>query len=628
MSKIVLGTTSDGKPFTVDLELLLRTRLLVQANSGGGKSYSIRCLIEQIFGKVQIILVDRDGEFKSLRDKFDFLLIGEGGDIPAHIGSARLLAEKILECGVSAICDLYEAFRTSAIDRMAWVREFLMGLVDAPKHLWHDVIVIVDEAHLFAPQVEPKGRDMKERDIISGCKDAMIALATVGRKRGQCAVWATQRLAKLDKDGTAELLNRMVGMTMEDQDVDRAVDLMSVSREDRLSFRKSLRDLEPGQFYVFGRAISKERLLVKVRQVTTRHEEAGSKKHVDYSPPTPAKIQALLSKFEDLPKEIEAKAKTEADLRKENAQLRSEVQQLLKRGNPGWQSGLGQKGFTGPGMKVVERKVEIKEVPVLQASELRSMEKILSGMDRLMKRFEPLVDLERDLEAWLSQTGVRLQEATRAAEQLRKAPPRVPPPAPRPAPPVVRKPSVLAVAAKALDQGDEESGELSGLQLRQLQGLLDFETIGIEKVERRWLSGWLGMSLSGHFKNEFGKLHKTGLVGYDGNKLFLTEEGRRAAPASDLEITVPKVLERCASAVSGLAARQLRHLHGQFPRWVFREELAQAFGMSLSGHFKNEFGTLHKAGMVEYGEGGHKNQLRCAEWLFLSDIPAGAAAAP
>jgi hypothetical protein len=153
---------------------------------------------------------------------------------------------------------------------------------------------------------------------------------------------------------------------------------------------------------------------------------------------------------------------------------------------------------------------------------------------------------------------------------------------------------------------------------------VDFERIGIQKVNRLWLSGWLGMSLSGHFKNEFGKLHKRGLIAYEGTLLLLTDEGRNSAPSSELEISERAILERCASAVSDLSARQLKHLHSVHPSWMSREELAEQLGMSLSGHFKNEFGRLHKAGMIDYGDGENKMKLKCADWLFV-ERPVGVA---
>ena len=43
--KIKIGELEDG-PLTLDLPRLIETRLLIQANSGGGKSYLIRKILE------------------------------------------------------------------------------------------------------------------------------------------------------------------------------------------------------------------------------------------------------------------------------------------------------------------------------------------------------------------------------------------------------------------------------------------------------------------------------------------------------------------------------------------------------------------------------------------------------
>src|SRR3989454_10288624 len=91
----------------IDLPSLLDTRLLVQANSGGGKSWLLRRILEQSHGKVQQIVIDLEGEFSTLREKYDYVLAGKEGDTPADPKSASLLARKLLELNVSAIIDLY-----------------------------------------------------------------------------------------------------------------------------------------------------------------------------------------------------------------------------------------------------------------------------------------------------------------------------------------------------------------------------------------------------------------------------------------------------------------------------------------------------------------------------------------
>jgi DNA helicase HerA-like ATPase len=92
----------------IDLQKLLDTRMLVQAGSGGGKSYGLRKIIESIGNQVQQIVIDPEGEFVTLREKFDFALVSKGGDIPLNVKYAETLAHKILETGISVIIDLYE----------------------------------------------------------------------------------------------------------------------------------------------------------------------------------------------------------------------------------------------------------------------------------------------------------------------------------------------------------------------------------------------------------------------------------------------------------------------------------------------------------------------------------------
>ena len=106
MSKILIGT-NDGQPAHLDIDLLITTRLLIQANSGGGKSFLLRRIAEQAFGKVQIIFIDPEGEFSTLREKHAFALIGKGGESPADIRSAGLVATKLLELNLSALLAAY-----------------------------------------------------------------------------------------------------------------------------------------------------------------------------------------------------------------------------------------------------------------------------------------------------------------------------------------------------------------------------------------------------------------------------------------------------------------------------------------------------------------------------------------
>ena len=51
-TSITIGHESSGKPVLFDIEELLATRLLVQGNSGSGKSHLLRRLLEESAGMV------------------------------------------------------------------------------------------------------------------------------------------------------------------------------------------------------------------------------------------------------------------------------------------------------------------------------------------------------------------------------------------------------------------------------------------------------------------------------------------------------------------------------------------------------------------------------------------------
>ncbi len=55
---------SDG--VSLNLTKLIETRLIVQASTGGGKTYAIRRLLEQSHGKVQHIMIDAEGSLRTL----------------------------------------------------------------------------------------------------------------------------------------------------------------------------------------------------------------------------------------------------------------------------------------------------------------------------------------------------------------------------------------------------------------------------------------------------------------------------------------------------------------------------------------------------------------------------------
>lgn len=300
--RVALGTVdATDQTLHVNLPELVVTRLLIQASSGGGKSFLLRRLLEQTHGQTQQIIIDVEGEFASLREKFDYVYAAkDGGDTTVDPRGAALLAERLLELKVSAILDIYELAHHQ---RIIFVQRFIDALINAPKHLWHPALVVVDEAHIFCPQSDKGSTESA---------DSIMALCTRGRKRGFCAILATQRLAKLHKDAAAECLNRLIGRTSLDTDVKRAGDELGFDKQRRQELRK----LHPGEFFAFGPAISREVLKMKGGPIQTRHPKAGGR--IRFTAPRPTKkIRSLLPKLADLPAEEAQRVTTVRELRRE-----------------------------------------------------------------------------------------------------------------------------------------------------------------------------------------------------------------------------------------------------------------------------------------------------------------------
>lgn len=290
----------------IDLKKFVDSRALICANSGGGKSYAVRKILEESNKKVLSIVLDVEGEFRTLREKFDFLLIGEEGDVPLNMSSAKLLPEKIISLNIPTIIDISDLKRS---ERIKYVKDFIEALMQLPRNggYWKPCLVIIDEAHLLAGQQE-------KQDSCS----AVIDLMTRGRKRGYCGILCTQRISKLHKDAVAECNNIMIGRTGLDIDMKRASEILGfTSKKDMLS----LRDLDAGEFYVFGTAISRAVIKSKISKVKTTHPEVGMDLRKEIIQPT-ENIKKILTKLSELPKEAERKRKELIDYKKEIAELK------------------------------------------------------------------------------------------------------------------------------------------------------------------------------------------------------------------------------------------------------------------------------------------------------------------
>jgi hypothetical protein len=272
---MIIGQIVGGRKLELDLPVLVDTRLLIQANSGGGKSWLLRLIAER--AGIQTIVLDNEGEFASLREAVDVLLVGAGGELTADPRHAALLARRLLEYKVSAVVDLY--------------------------------------AHIYCPE---RGSGDAEST------EAVISLMSQGRKRGFAGIIATQRLSKLHKDAAAEANNVIIGRTWLDADQVRAGDALGLSKADRLK----LRDVGQGEFYAFGPAFGQPGVVhFRSDQVRTTHPRPGQ--HHLLTAPAPSRaIRGVLDKFADLPQEAEDEIRGLDEARRRIAELERQIKSV------------------------------------------------------------------------------------------------------------------------------------------------------------------------------------------------------------------------------------------------------------------------------------------------------------
>lgn len=569
-----------GPKITADLSKLIDSKLLIQANSGGGKSWAIRRILEQSHGKVQQIILDPEGEFGTLREKYEYILCGKDQDAPADVRSAALLARKLLEVKTSAIIDLYELHPQ---DRKKFVRLFLEAMINAPKDLWHPVLVVIDEAHTFAPE---KGE--------SEALNAVIGLASLGRKRGFGAVLATQRISKLHKDAAAECNNKLIGRTGLDIDRKRAGEELGFSsKEDTLS----LRTLEPGEFYAFGPAISSEVIRGIVGEVETSHPKAGSRILTNTVPPTD-KIKKILAQLADLPQEAKKEAETIQSLKTELSSMKMQLSTAGKfivnqspMGVSQWMKYGEQYGYSEYFEKRIvtanDKKWQVEAVRVNK--EIKSVAETFRKIRNLVPETLPVVKFP----------GMGIDPSThhQIVPQVVSDEPLYPSNhVPRAFPKELQEPVKT-----------DSDFRLSSSQQKILNSLLWTENLNMTPADKSQIAFLSDQSpTSSGYTNNLSQLRTRGLINYPSSgTLILTEQGRSMAQESDMPTTNEELHDQVLRKLSSSQQAILKVLLKEYPNQISKTSLAELAMVSpTSSGYTNNLSKLRTLKLVDYPSSG------------------------
>jgi len=160
---------------------------------GSGKTNTAAVLLEELLKfNFPLTIVDIDGEYWGLKEKYEILVVGksENVDVEIDVEHAEQIAEVSLSKNVPVILDvsgfLYE-------DTYKLLLNYFKRIWDLAGKYRKPYEIVLEEAHEFIPQ-----------GIRTDLKEVLVKIALRGRKRGLGAIVVSQRSAKVEKDALTQ----------------------------------------------------------------------------------------------------------------------------------------------------------------------------------------------------------------------------------------------------------------------------------------------------------------------------------------------------------------------------------------------------------------------------------------
>lgn len=139
--------------------------------SGGGKTYDAMKLAELMLEAVaQIVVIDIPGVWKGLRSSLDgkspgfkvLLVGGEDGDLPINASAGKLMADMVVDTGLSVIFDVSEMLED---DMLVFLIAFISQLFERKKRSRTPMHLFIEECQEVIPEQVANKLQMKLRTI-------------------------------------------------------------------------------------------------------------------------------------------------------------------------------------------------------------------------------------------------------------------------------------------------------------------------------------------------------------------------------------------------------------------------------------------------------------------------------
>ena len=553
----------------------LDRHIAILGKTGSGKSNLAKTIAEGLLGRgARVCVIDPTGTWWGLRLMADgttpsgypiVIFGGQHADLPVGGAHGPAIAQAIGTTSTPAIVDTRQM---TVGDRTKFFTGFAETLIRSNRG---ELTLIVDEAHLFAPQAGAR---------VGGGAPAMLHaannLVALGRGVGLRIVLISQRPAKLHKDALTQIETLIAMRLIAPQDRRAIDDWMGewAGGDEGRELAQSLPSLPTGDAWVWSPEIGH---LARAHCALAATYDSGHVRTQEIPDLAPIDVAEIAGSLERVGTEVlEDDPKT---LRRRIAELERE---------------LDQQGSAAIDEEVVVGRIEatVKQV-----------------RDEYARRFskvgKSLTDVAVDLRAIAEKLdALRTSLADQVVETKL----------------VLPAPVAKGGRRRPKAKRRVESRELSGPQRRVLDALAWLEGLGIaeraSRVQVAFLAGY--KPGGGAFNNTLGSLRSEGLIEYPARgEIVLTDSGRRHAECVTEPLTTETLQRRVMDRLNGPQRRVLQPLIAAYPCEVSVEELAQAAGYEVGGGaFNNTRGSLRSLGLIDYPGSG---RVIARPVLFVGD---------
>ena len=185
-----MGPTLDiSSDLELNLDEIIGQCVAILGIRGSGKSNTAGVIFEELLRhRYPMSIVDIEGEYFGLKEKYEVLVVGTGDGVEIEIDAdcAGEIAQVSMEENVPVVLDL-SGFLSD--ERTELLKAYLSSLWNLAGTLRRPYIIGIEEAHEFIPQ-----------GVRTELKEMIARIALRGRKRGLGGIIVSQRSAKVDKD--------------------------------------------------------------------------------------------------------------------------------------------------------------------------------------------------------------------------------------------------------------------------------------------------------------------------------------------------------------------------------------------------------------------------------------------